>query len=57
MLVPSQERELTTVNDYGTATHITTKLGSKTQDLGLSVKLANFSGKEWPGMIRGRPGF
>ena len=45
-LAPGEERELTAVNDYGTATHIMTKLGSKTQDLDLSVKLADSSGKE-----------
>jgi hypothetical protein len=45
-LAPGEERELTAVNDYGTATHIMTKLGSKTQDLDLAVKLADSSGKE-----------
>jgi hypothetical protein len=45
-LAPGEERELTAVNDYGTATHIMTKLGSNTQDLDLSVKLADSSGKE-----------
>jgi hypothetical protein len=45
-LAPGEERELTAVNDYGTATHIMTRLASKTQDLDLSVKLADSSGKE-----------
>ncbi len=45
-LAPGEERELTAVNDYGTATHIMTRLGSETQDIGLSVKLADSSGKE-----------
>jgi hypothetical protein len=45
-LAPGEERELTAVNNYGTATHIMTKLGSRTQDLDLSVKLTDSSGKE-----------
>ncbi len=45
-LAPGEERELTAVNDYGAATHIMTRLGSETKDLGLSVKLTNSSGKE-----------
>jgi hypothetical protein len=45
-LASGEERELTAVNNYGTATHIMTKLGSNTQDLDLSVKLNDSSGKE-----------
>lgn len=45
-LAPGEERELTAVNDYGDAVHIVTRLGSETRDLGLSVELADSSGKE-----------
>ena len=45
-LAPGEERELTAANDYGAATHIMTRLASDTRDLGLSVKLADSSGKE-----------
>ena len=45
-LEPGEERELTTVNDYGTAEHFSTIIGSETQDLGLSVSIDDAEGKE-----------
>ena len=45
-LAPGEERELTAVNDYGRGMHFMTQLGSETQDLDLSVKLTDSSGKE-----------
>jgi hypothetical protein len=45
-LAPGEERELRAVNDYGRGMHVMTQLGSETQDLGLSVSLADSSGKE-----------
>lgn len=45
-LAPGEEREFTATNDYGDAPHIVARLGSETQDLGLSVKLTDSSGKE-----------
>ena len=45
-LAPGEERELTAINDYGRGMHIMTQLGSETQDLDLTVKLTDSSGKE-----------
>ena len=43
-LEPGEERELTTVNDYGTAEHFNTIIGSETQDLDLSVGIDDAAG-------------
>lgn len=45
-LEPGEERELTTVNDYGTAEHFNTIIGSETQDLDLSVGIDDAAGTE-----------
>jgi hypothetical protein len=45
-LAPGEEHELTAVNDYGRGMHFMTQLGSETQNLDLSVKLTDSSGKE-----------
>jgi hypothetical protein len=45
-LAPSEERELTAVNDYGTANHFSTRIGSETKDLELSVKVTDAGGNE-----------
>lgn len=45
-LEPGEERELTTVNDYGTAEHFNTIIGSETQDLDLAVSIDDAAGME-----------
>jgi hypothetical protein len=45
-LEPGEERELTTVNDYGTAEHFNTTIGSQTQDLDLAVSIVDAAGTE-----------
>ena len=45
-LAPGEERELTTLNEYGTANHFNTIIGSETQDLGLAVKVTDAEGTE-----------
>ncbi|MBV9454110.1 MAG: hypothetical protein JOZ19_08345 [Rubrobacter sp.] len=45
-LAPGEERELTAVNDYGTANHFSTHIGSESKDLGLSVKVTDAAGNE-----------
>jgi hypothetical protein len=40
-LAPGEERELTAVNEYGTANHFNTIIGSETQDLGLTVSVTD----------------
>lgn len=45
-LAPGEEREFTTVNEYGTANHFNTIIGSETQDLGLAVKVTDAEGTE-----------
>ena len=40
-LAPGEQCEFTAVNDYGAANHFNTIIGSETQDLGLSVKVAD----------------
>ena len=40
-LAPGEERKLTTVNEYGTANHFNTIIGSETQDLGLAVSVTD----------------
>lgn len=45
-LAPGEEREFTADNDYGTANHFNTIIGSKTQDLALAVSIADSEGTE-----------
>ena len=45
-LAPGEERELTTLNEYGTANQFNTIIGSETQDLGLAVKVTDAEGTE-----------
>jgi hypothetical protein len=45
-LAPGEEREFTAVNDYGSANHFNTLIGSENKDLDLSVKVADSSGNE-----------
>ncbi len=45
-LTPGEEREFTAVNDYGTANHFNTIIGSETQDLDLAVSIADAEGTE-----------
>ena len=45
-LAPGEEREFTAVNDYGTANHFNTLIGSQTQNLALAVKVTDASGTE-----------
>ncbi|MDQ3912561.1 MAG: hypothetical protein M3305_12490 [Actinomycetota bacterium] len=45
-LAPGEEREFTAVNDYGSANHFNTLIGSEKKDLDLSVKVADSSGNE-----------
>lgn len=45
-LAPGEEREFTTDNDYGTANHFNTIIGSKTQDLALAVNIVDSGGAE-----------
>lgn len=45
-LAPGEERELTAVNDYGTANHFKTTIASETQDLGLTVTVTDSAGEE-----------
>ena len=45
-LEPGEERELTTVNDYGTAEHFNTIIGSETQDLDLAVSIDDAAGMQ-----------
>ena len=45
-LAPGEERELAAVNDYGTANHFSTRIGSETQDLALTVTITDAAGEE-----------
>ena len=45
-LAPGEEREFTATNDYGTANHFNTIIGSETQDLALSVEVTDSEGAE-----------
>lgn len=45
-LEPGEEREFTPVNDYGTANHFNTKIGSETRDLDLAVRVTDAAGEE-----------
>jgi hypothetical protein len=45
-LEPGEERELTAVNDYGTANHFNTLIGSETRDLDLAVTITDAAGTE-----------
>ena len=45
-LEPGEERELTAVNDYGTANHFNTLIGSETRDLELAVTITDAAGAE-----------
>jgi hypothetical protein len=45
-LAPGEEREFAAVNDYGTANHFNTKIGSETRDLDLAVTVTDEAGTE-----------
>ncbi len=45
-LEPGEEREFTADNDYGTAEHFNTVIGSETQDLELAVSIVDAAGTE-----------
>lgn len=45
-LEPGEEREFTAINDYGAANHFNTLIGSETEDLDLSVSVADAAGNE-----------
>ena len=45
-LEPGEEREFAAVNDYGTANHFNTKIGSETRDLELAVTVTDDEGTE-----------
>ena len=45
-LAPGEEQEFTAVNDYGSANHFNTVIGSETQNLTLAVKVADAAGAE-----------
>jgi hypothetical protein len=45
-LAPGEEREFTATNDYGTANHFNTIIGSETEDLDLAVSVADSEGTE-----------
>jgi hypothetical protein len=45
-LEPGEERKLTTTNEYGSANHFNTIVGSETVDLGLSVAVTDDEGTE-----------
>lgn len=45
-LAPGEERELAAANDYGTANHFSTRLGSETQDLAFTVTIVAADGEE-----------
>ncbi len=45
-LAPGEQRELTAMNEYGTANHFSTRIGSQNQDLKLQVTLTDASGDE-----------
>jgi hypothetical protein len=45
-LAPGEEQEFTAINDYGTANHFNTIIGSETQNLTLAVKVADATGAE-----------
>ena len=45
-LAPGEERRLTTTNEYGTANHFNTIIGSETEELGLSVAVSDDEGTE-----------
>jgi len=45
-LAPGEEREFTAVNDYGTANHFNTRIGSETKDLDLAVTITDAAGAE-----------
>ncbi len=45
-LEPGEEREFTATNDYGTANHFNTIIGSETRDLGLAVTITDAEGTE-----------
>lgn len=46
VLEPGEEREFTADNDYGTAEHFNTIIGSETQDLDLAVSIVDVAGTE-----------
>jgi len=46
VLEPGEEREFTADNDYGTAEHFSTIIGSETQDLDLAVSIVDAAGTE-----------
>ena len=46
VLEPGEEREFTAENDYGTAEHFNTIIGSETQDLDLAVSIVDATGTE-----------
>lgn len=46
VLEPGEEREFTADNDYGTAEHFNTIIGSETQDLDLAVSIVDAAGTE-----------
>ena len=45
-LQPGEEREFSAVNDYGTANHFNTKIGSETRNLDLAVTVTDEAGTE-----------
>jgi hypothetical protein len=45
-LAPGEERKFTAINDYGTANHFNTIIGSETEDLDLAVSVADSEGTE-----------
>jgi hypothetical protein len=45
-LAPGEEREFTATNDYGTANHFNTIVGSETRDLDLAVSVTDSEGTE-----------
>jgi hypothetical protein len=45
-LASGEEREFTAINDYGTANHFNTKIGSETKELDLAVTITDAAGAE-----------
>jgi len=45
-LAPGEEQEFTAANDYGTANHFSTRIGSETHDLALTVTISDAEGEE-----------
>ena len=45
-LAPGAVREFTAANDYGTANHFSTRIGSETRDLALTVTITDAAGEE-----------